>query len=465
MMETIDRELADIQVIGERMLALVTGVLRALEIYDLGNGTVQSLIRELVEITEEYAGDHGTGLCLLQDGENMFCNQEFLRLDRRVFDKVTRLETAFAKLGVNQMELHQGVTTESLTAFFAKAVEAMNNPTKESLRYELAYGGEYMASLQLVEGISKKGGGDDDKEEVCLRMYATLEILTRDFLHQATQQTFPPVVRIRRVLQRLVDLLETHGDFVLSLVNQGRSQGTLSGHLTRASLLAAAIAQTMGVERRRIAQVSVGVFLAHLPLVRLGDGWKSADHNQLEYVFDQTLADTVNRGQFTERTAWNLAILHELQTTTLRSGEAYGSDLTISMDGRIAAIAALYDRIRAGLGSESNAREAGPAAAVAQLAAVGRQQKDAPHPYVDWRIVAMLVRLMGTLPPGSLVRLRDGSTGVIRQRPEVIVITNRHGIPLDVPIVTTTTGAQPIELPEGLDLAPFVGFANPVDTV
>ena len=86
MMETIDRELADIQVIGERMLALVTGVLRALEIYDLGNGTVQSLIRELVEITEEYAGDHGTGLSLLQDGENMFCNQEFLRLDRRVFD-------------------------------------------------------------------------------------------------------------------------------------------------------------------------------------------------------------------------------------------------------------------------------------------------------------------------------------------------------------------------------------------
>ena len=72
----------------------------------------------------------------------------------------------------------------------------------------------------------------------------------------------------------------------------------------------------------------------------------------------------------------------------------------------------------------------------------------------------MFLRLTGPLPPGSLVRLEDGSYGVVRNRPEVVLIADHMGRAQAGLEGRDATEATPYNLPEELDIASALGWTE-----
>jgi hypothetical protein len=442
----------DVQELGERVLNLVTGVLRALELYDLNNDTVQKLIGALVSEVNDFAGFAGNNVSLLTDDENIFLNEEFLRLERRAFEKVGRLRKMFGRLRVNEIAFYPGCTNESLTLFFERVHAGVRSPSD---RVKLGLPDDTMATLRFVPGLSKKGKTQEDKEGLAIRLYATLVLLSRELLYQSTRQPFPPTVRLRRVLQRIVDLLDNHGDYVLALAHYGGSNDGLAGHLARSAVLSATLARTTGMEKRRIGRAALAVFVGHLPFARLGESWETATPERITVVYDEYMAMVLRVGQFSGVSAWRLAMLHEAQAAATRQSASYPGDLQTSFDGRLLAICTAYDRICHGIGG---GKTASPAASVAAIAGKAKQLQGKEVCLWDWRLMAMFLRLTGPVPPGSLVRLEDGSYGVVRNRPEVVIIADHMGRPTDAFESRETSQATPYSLPSDLDIASALGW-------
>ncbi len=444
----------DIQELGERVLNLVTGVLRALELYDLNNDTVQKLIGNLVEEVNTFAGFAGNNVALLTDEENIFLNEEFLRLERRAFEKVGRLRKMFGRLRVNEIAFYPGCTNESLTLFFERVHAGVRSPED---RVRLGLPDDTMATLRFVPGLSKKGKTQEDKEGLAIRLYATLLLLSRELLYQSTRQPFPPTVRLRRVLQRIVDLLDNHGDYVLALAHYGGSKDGLAGHLARSAILSATLARTTGMEKRRIGRAALAVFVGHLPFARLGDSWNVATPERIVAVYDEYMGMVLRIGQFSGVSAWRLAMLHEAQAASTLQSSSYPGDLETSFDGRLLAICTTYDRICHGIGGGETSS---PPASVAALASRAKQLQGKNICLWDWRLIAMFLRLTGPIPPGSLVRLEDGSYGVVRNRPEVVIIGDHMGQPKASFESREVSEATPYGLPPEMDIASALGWPN-----
>ena len=414
----------DPQEAGKNALTLVTGVLRALQLYDVRNQIVQRLVGRLGNIAAEYHERTGTTLVLQNDGENFFVNQELLRLDYQEFERLAGLRTTLEGLQLNEIEFFGDATVESMSDFFQRMGAALADP---ELRDELENPVETRVSLRKNEGITKKGRSDESRHVSALRLFNTLHLLSTEFVRCGREGLTPPTVSIRRVVQGLVDLLEGHGDDVLALAHQGGREEGLPGHLTRASLFAAALARAAGIPPRLVGRSALVVFMSRLPLTKLGDAWANAEPAEIARVYDEAMQAVTSAKRAGAGSAWRLVLLHEAMMDAAGAQDPYGGQLATSFEGRIAAVATHYDRIRAGIDARGG-RPAVPAIAIRRLAAESQQQNiGGGRAPLDGELVRVWVGLLGRVPPGSFVRLKDGGFGVVRARPMVVKIAKRDG--------------------------------------
>ena len=229
-------------------------------------------------------------------------------------------------------------------------------------------------------------------------------------------------------------------------------------HLARSAVLAAALAQTTGMEKRRIGRAALAVFVGHLPFARLGDSWSVAAPERINDVYEEYMAMVLREGQFSGVSAWRLAMLHEAQAAATQQRASYPGDLKTSFDGRLLAICTAYDRNCHGIGG---GKSSSPAASVATLAGKAKQLQGQEVCLWDWRLIAMFLRLTGPLPPGSLVRLEDGAYGVVRNRPEVVLIADHMGRAMTAIQSREADTAVPYNLPEKLSIASALGWMKP----
>lgn len=445
----------DPQEAGKSALTLITGVLRALQLYDVGNQIVQRLVGRLCGIATEYQAQMGNTLVLQNDGENFFVNQELLRLDYQEFERLTNLRRTLEQLALNEIEFFGDASVESMSEFFQRMSAAVGD---EGLRDELENPVETRVSLRKIEGITKKGRSDESRQTTALRLFNTLHLLSREFVRCGEQGSTPPTVSIRRVVQGLVDLLEGYGDYVLALAHQGGAEQGLAGHLTRSSLFAAALARAAGIPPRLVGRTALVVFMSRLPLTRLGDAWSAAENAEVARVYDEAMQAVTGARRAGAGSAWRLVLLHEAMMDAAGAQDPYGGQLATSFEGRIAAVATHYDRIRAGIGSRDG-RPAVPAIAIRRLAAESQQQNiGGGRAPLDGELVRVWVGLLGRVPPGSLVRLKDGGFGVVRDRPTVVKVAKRDGKLRKTPEAIDARQVVPLDAPAGFDPSPALGL-------
>ena len=104
---------------GEQALTLITGIIRALDLYDPNNDTIVRLLQQLTEVVQGHIARGNRGLIVQVDGENCFVNETLLKLDSKSFSRLDRLRQVLERLDINEIELYEGLSPESLTIFFS----------------------------------------------------------------------------------------------------------------------------------------------------------------------------------------------------------------------------------------------------------------------------------------------------------------------------------------------------------
>ena len=118
---------------GEKLLTLITGTIRALELYDLNNDTVRRLLDQITEIVASQAGRGQRNMILQIEGENFFVNQTLLRLELKAFQRLGRLRQLLQRLDLNEIEFREGANPTSLTLFFERLTTATGHPESIAL--------------------------------------------------------------------------------------------------------------------------------------------------------------------------------------------------------------------------------------------------------------------------------------------------------------------------------------------
>jgi len=443
---------------GEQLLASMTGAVRALEVYDLNNDAVTRLFMQIVVIIDGIT-ERGRSATMLQvEGENFFINQSLLRLDLKSFRRMDRLREMLLRLDVNEIEFRSGVSADSLSLFFQRFVSASRDP--DSIE-ALEDSDETFVSVRKTLGITRKGRGNEGWHKRTLRLYLTCQVLANDFVHRASQGRMPSTVSLRRVVQGLVDLLDHEPDLLVGLAHQGDARQGLAGHMVRSSVLAAAVARAAGLAPRLAGRAALVVFMSRLPLARLGDRWHAAPSEVLSSTFDASLKEIMGTAGSGKVSAWRLVLLYEALMASLGNRAPYGEQLLTSFEGRIVEVSTSYDRIRAGLlASGGQSAPVPPSVALRRLVAQAGQQADGAQAALDTGLVEVLRKLLGEVPPGSLVKTSAGTFGVVTRRPGIVMIADADGRARQSFRIKESKKVLPLEVPEGFDLSPALGWED-----
>ena len=263
---------------------------------------------------------------------------------------------------------------------------------------------------------------------------------------------------IRRTLQRLIDLIQTHRDSVIALLHHGRYKAGLEGHISRTAMLAGCIANAMGLDRRSINTVCLHTFPALAPLAHLEERWSSPSSHQKQEIYKRMMnapGRSLSAGAGVVR---DLVAQYESSGLTHEGDSPYGKDLPCSLAGRIVAVAALYDALRGDLEEGERCR---PVAAKGVLMSLEEMMRgNRLPPGIDKDVVGVLLHMMGSLPPGSVVRLENGACGIVRQRPYIIQLTDTFGRYLERPRMTHAKRGTPLNPPLGLDMGPPLAYSD-----
>lgn len=439
---------------GEQALTAVTAVLRALELYDLNNDMVLRLLKQMATLVETHTTRTRRGMTLHADGENFFINQELLRLDLRSFNRLERLRETLAIVELNELEFHPGATPDTLAVFFQNLARSVEDP---GFRPLLGEPDETFVSLRSAAGITRKGRIDENREEMALRLSVTLSLLAGDFIRRGRKGLLPSTVHMRRVVQGIVDLLDSQRDLCLAVAHRGGPETGLAGHIGRSAVFAASLARASGLPPRFAGRAALAVFISRLPLARLGERWYEAPPDVVTKAYDEHLKQAISVAGGARVSAWRLVILYEALMDTLGEANVYGDKLETSFEGRIVEVATHYDRLRAGLTSVTKGTPMPPATAIRHLGAQSVQKNLGDRAAIDAGLVRILRDLLGDVPPGSVVKTRSNRFAVVVKRPHIVEMADRHGRPLGKPNVTEIDRVAPVAPPKDYDIATALG--------
>ena len=443
---------------GEALLAYTTGAIRALELYELNNDAVQRLFRSLAEVIARQVARGRSTVVLQVEGESCFINQTLLRLDIKAFQRIGRLRQLMQRLDLNEIEFREGLNPESLTLFFQRLLSSAGD--EESLEL-LADGHDTFVAIRKTAGITRKGRADEPWNRRAIRLFHTAQVLANDFVYRGKEGRMPSTVSLRRVVQGLVDAFEHQPDLLLALAHQGSAAQGLAGHMVRSSVIAAAVARAAGLPQRLAGRAALVVFMSRFPLARLGERWQSATPEVLSKTFDLSLQEVMASAGSGRVSAWRLVLLYEALKASLGERQPYGNQLVTSFEGRIVEVATTYDRLRAGLNLNA-ATPMAPALALRRLSAMALQQNTGAQAPLDAGLVEVLRKLMGDVPPGSLVRTQQGIFGVVRERPGIVQVASADGHTRDEFKRKQAQRVLPLDMPADYDISAALGWSEEV---
>ena len=128
----------------------------------------------------------------------------------------------------------------------------------------------------------------------------------------------------------------------------------------------------------------------------------------------------------------------------------------MSLAGRIVTVAATYDSMRGNLVEGERCRPISPKEVLMSLSDM--MQGNRLPAGVDKDIIGVLLHMMGSLPPGSVVKMENGAFGILRDRPYVVQLTDTFGRYLDRPRISRAKRATPLSPPLGLDMGPAIAW-------
>ena len=415
---------------GQRAIDLTVGILRMCGTHDAGNAAIQRLIQDLLVMLPERPGRAGQPLVIHIDADDVFVDQELLRLDHPSWTRAQQLGTSLSTQDSNQIRILPTATRDDLTGFFELFARAARSSRVEPRLGDVLV---FRASVSRQE-IVQTQGRTEAPTGVRVEDYERLMVLGGEYIARAKHVRFPHTVTVRRALQQFAEAVIMSPERWTALFLRPDQSRSLGRHAARSVGLAVMLAARLGLPRARISSAGVLAFQALGAWGALGSTWCAAGDEARR----QAMADWMRPARPGDEDAD--AQVQFLATAAALGEASWPAGLPVPFDAALAALAIRADALRQGLGAGSE--PCSPGAAMARAAqAMGRCV------LVPEALVAGAVALLGEVPPGTVVRLGEAAGRYAVVVGERVMATEQGTVTLGplvpVHVVNATGGPWP----------------------
>lgn len=369
--------------LGGEFLVQLVRVLRVVQVHDLDNETVAQISVEFRTVIEQYLERFQTaGVQVVQ--EQVYFNQEFVKLRGAAYDAALQAKKLFARLGINEILFTGKLDAAAMRSFLSKFQTCMHSQTPADFahaKFEKIH----------VRALSKPMAVGVDRKVELARTYAQLVVLIQDADQQIAENKMVPMARIRRAAQQLATASEGLDDLLVGLTRFDNPMGARSLHAVAVAALTLVMARRLGAPRRDL----------------------------MSLMLSALFCDSVSLGPDVDVLGTVLAIARISQSTEALDRASVAFEVGIPAGGDA-------DRMRPGV----------PAQLIAAASAYDRLcQPPPPHARVrpdqalamleeragtefDRRAVRLLTATVGVYPVGSLVELSNGARAVVMTAPQ-----------------------------------------------
>lgn len=427
-----DQALQRQQELAVELIGHLCALAQAGRLYELNNDVVVKILAELHACTSAHARLTGEGMVLSLVGHSVFINRRLVRLDFNQYRKAQQLLELWKHLGIGELALDEGITLEGLTAFTERLFAALNEPHAIEGLFLRPVGG---VLVRRVIGDDTPGERQDP-HAFTLRVYCALVALMRTTLVRIQAGKSPPILRIKRALQVLVDLLDAYQHRLLALTQSPVLERDLAVHLVNTAVLSLLVGKRMALGRGELMGLATAALFHDLPKAGLKaatlnslerpDTLAPGDLGKVEMRWLNSLRRMVDVGGFTDEMLARLVVIFESQLEFGRRDlypEGSPERGRPSLFARVVALSNAYDTLT--WAREGKPRQTSHRALLALLNRAGAQFEPG--------LVRAFMELVGLYPVGSVVLLSTGEIAVVKnqgtdpRRPGVQVVVDARG--------------------------------------
>ena len=235
---------------------------------------------------------------------------------------------------------------------------------------------------------------------------------------------------LRAIARELIGAVERDTDIALASIFLNQIVGAYAiRHCTETAIIVGLIARAIGKTPAEVLIVTAAALTMNVGMVRQTelfqghDGLLSSEERAIVRRHPSDSADMLRYAGIADEEWLELVLLHHEN----EDGSGYPQGRLGDEISQNAKVIALADRYCAYVSARNYRRSLLPPVALSRLGS----ETDVP---VDQAVLAHFTRLLGSYPPGTLVRLENGETGVVSGRTDdalmVHVLRGADGAPL-----------------------------------
>jgi HD-GYP domain-containing protein (c-di-GMP phosphodiesterase class II) len=424
----------------QALVSALTAAIRTASYYDSDNAVMQQACSTLASRLADYHRQEDT-VTVGVHSHCVFLGRTRVRTTASDYARFAYLVQLFEAWHINTLTFEAGVAEQELLQL--SLVLARERPTEvQDLAELLAARGVRRIQVDLLLGEAAP------QAVAPVEAYAAAVQMTRQLSEQADSQDITQARRLRHVTQAVVDQILREPASLVALTTIKDFDRYLISHSTNVAVLAVVLGQRLGLSKSRLGELCLAAFLHDAgkleitPEVLHKPG--SLDEAEWEEIRRHPVlaAYTIlGTGRYSPSLMRAVVVAFEHHLREDLSGYPplfTGLKRRMTLFGSIVAIADCYDALT--------------------TARVYRDYNLTPHEallylianagtHFDPALVKMFVEIMGLYPPGTLVELTTGETGVVCAAP---ALGTDHDRP-QVRLLTGDRAGEVVDLGERVD--------------
>jgi hypothetical protein len=379
-------------------------LVKTAQVHAQGNAAVREAAAACARGLEVFAVETGSAASLTFVEDSVFVCGQLMKATRAAYEAAAELGEILRAVGVSELAFDRGATADQMLAFAQSIVTATRDPRARAAVVDAKLPG--VLARKVDPRLSRKRADEGaTPAQRALRVYSTALVVMRQFYEDVAAGVTVMPHQVKRLAQRLVSLADDEHPTMLGMTTMAKSHRDDAGRAVQTAILSLAIARQITSERLLLSPIVLAALMSEAGGARArrraGERWLT-DAEEAQVLGASAFACIATGGvnpQNALRTVVVLEVAWEEREPQL--GRAWTAKAKPLLASEIIALARdVLERLAPRDGTEAQIPLRAVEAAIAR-------------PGVDPVLAKLLVRALGVVPIGSIVKLTSGAIGVV----------------------------------------------------
>lgn len=237
-----------LQEIGLNFISMCSGVLKAINMYEIKNDTVQTILKSFTSFLNDSIKTVGGIISISYGNQNFFINGRLVELSFQIYQTAINLGKILEITKVTEI-IFRNVIKDDVLSNFLKAV--YDSKEKEEELKKTEFENISFRKFKLME-IGEEGAEGFDLNEYVLKMYSTGLVLIRDIIVKIEKGEPFDILQVRKLFQSVIDNYDSIHAFLIATLHQTNFRSYLFSHLFNTALWAIIFGKKLNIDKNNL---------------------------------------------------------------------------------------------------------------------------------------------------------------------------------------------------------------------